>query len=217
MALRHRAEQRLRKLLEEVDGRIDPAALERLAALPAGWARAVEGMLAQVDEVLNGEERRSFRWTALGEREGRLEVAWSGARDSAVLVEQIVEHAVAEAGRACGHCGLPALGRAAAGAAAKEAPRCLLHAGLGPRLAGWRGAARELRQGLGELLGRFSSTAARTKAAATALPALMAEAQSYLRRPDGDAAVIIRQIRVALHRLDREARRSVGVSLTERG
>jgi len=217
MALKHRAQQRLSKLLRTRTGRVDAAARAGLAALPAGWARAVDGMMAQVEEVLTGAERQAFRWTTLAAREGRLDVAWTGAQDSAVLIEQIAEAAAAELAHSCVDCGLPALGRGAAAGRGKGGPHCLLHAGLGTAFTEWRAAAGELRRGLGELLGRFSSSAARTKAAAAALPALMAEAQTYLRRPDGDAPVIIRQIREALQRLDREARRSVGVSLTERG
>lgn len=217
MALKHRAQQRLRKLLADRGERLAPAARAGLADLPAGWARAVEGMMAQVEEVLTGGERQAFRWTELAARDGRLAVAWSGAQDSAVLIEQIAEAAAAELARSCVDCGLPALGRGAMAGRGRGGPHCLLHAGLGSAFAEWRAAAGELRRGIGELLGRFTSTAARTKAAAAALPALMAEAQTYLKAPDGDAAVIIRQIREALQRLDREARRSVGVSLTERG
>ncbi|MGL4964439.1 MAG: hypothetical protein ACRC67_24625 [Inquilinus sp.] len=96
MAIKQRGPQRLKQLLKSCGARVDARVREQLAALPAGWSRPVSGMFARVERILTDEERQTFRWTEVRDRDGRLAASWSGARDSGVLIDQIVEEAVTD-------------------------------------------------------------------------------------------------------------------------
>ena len=72
----------------------------------------------------------------------------------------------------------------------------------------------ELSRAIREIVAKkLSPAAAAPKAVAAALPALLAEAQTYFRAPDADAVALVKQIREALHRLEGEIKQSVGVSV----
>ncbi len=96
MAVKQRAPQRLKQLLKSCGARVDARVREQLATLPAGWSRSVSGMFARVERILTDEERQTFRWTEVRDRDGRLAASWSGARDSGVLIDQIVEEAATD-------------------------------------------------------------------------------------------------------------------------
>lgn len=219
MALKLRAHQRLRKLVKSVGPRLDEAAQQQLAGLPAGWASLVQGMIAQVERVLTDEELDTFRWTAFGMNEGRLDAAWTGAQDSEALIDQIVEGAVDASAATCADCGLPALKHEDG-----SKPLCLVHSGLGRAARGkaalgkaareWLVSPAELSRAIREVVAKKLSPAATApKVVAAALPALLAEAQTYFRKPDADAVALVKQIREALHRLEGEVKQSVGVSV----
>lgn len=94
--MKQRAHQRLRQMLKSCGARADTRVREQLAALPAGWARSVSGMFARVERILTDEERQTFRWTEVRDHDGQLAASWSGARDSGVLIDQIVEEAATD-------------------------------------------------------------------------------------------------------------------------
>jgi hypothetical protein len=181
MVVKQRAHQRLKQMLKSCGARADAKVREQLATLPAGWARSVTGMFARVERILTDEERQTFRWTEIRDRDGRLAASWSGARDSGVLIDQIVEEAATDVSD--------------------------------PSPAAWKDSAAELAQSIRGMAAKATSQAAAAKAAAAALPVLIAEAQAYFRTPDGDSGAITQQIREALQRLDREARRSLRTKL----
>lgn len=219
MALKLRAHQRLRKLLKSAGPRLDATAQRELAALPPGWAGIVGGMLAQVERVLTDDEYESFRWDGFRSADGRLAVGWTGAQDSQELIDQIVEEAVDASAATCADCGLPAL-RHEDG----SRPLCVVHSGLGRAARGkaalgkaareWMVSPAELSRAIREIVAKkLSPAAAAPKAVAAALPALLAEAQTYFRAPDADAVALVKQIREALHRLEGEIKQSVGVSV----
>lgn len=222
MTPKRRAQQRLRDLLATLGGEVDPSVRADLEALPPGWAKVVGGMMAQTEQILTDTELAIFRWTSVRIVDGRLAAAWTGTEESSDLVEQIVETAAAETAQCCTLCGQPALHAAFdQGAEEPREPRCTLHAGLKAVTAGWKSRASDLKTRAGDLKQSIHDLAARVpatsgnaaKAVASALPALMSEAQAYFRTPDGDAAPLLRQIRKALRQLDKDVRRSVGVSL----
>jgi uncharacterized protein (DUF2267 family) len=96
MVVKQRASQRLKQMLKSCGARVDARVREQLASLPAGWSRPVSGMFARVERILTDEERQTFRWTEVRDRDGRLAASWSGARDSGVLIDQIVEEAATD-------------------------------------------------------------------------------------------------------------------------
>ena len=215
-----RSSKRLRTLLAACDERIAPAARAELEVLPLGWVAPVAQMFSEVTQILDDSELDSFRWTGIAKRDGRLEVTWTGAAESAELVEQIVEVASVEMACSCVRCGRPAVRNPGA----SGDPLCLRHASLQIATADWKAQAEELGRSIHELMGKVSesaaaaksaasSSAAVAKSAAAALPALMAEAQAYFRMPDADAAPLIAQIREALSKFDREVRQSVGTTI----
>ncbi|WP_034853929.1 hypothetical protein [Inquilinus limosus] len=102
MAVKQRAPQRLKQMLKSCGARVDARVREQLAALPAGWSRSVSGMFARVERILTDEERQTFRWTEVRDRDGRLAASWSGARDSGVLIDQIVEEAATDLSETAG-------------------------------------------------------------------------------------------------------------------
>jgi hypothetical protein len=219
MALKMRAHQRLKKLQKTAAPRLDTAAREALSTLPPGWAGIVGGMIAQVERVLTDEEFESFRWNDFGTEDGRLAVSWSGAGDSQELIDQIVEEAVDASAATCADCGLPALKHEDG-----SKPLCLVHSGLGRAARGkaalgkaareWLVSPAELSRAIREVVAKkLSPAAGAPKAVAAALPALLAEAQTYFRAPDADAVALVKQIREALHRLEGEVKQSVGVSV----
>jgi hypothetical protein len=80
MVVKQRTSQRLKQMLKSCGARVDARVREQLASLPAGWSRPVQ----------------TFRWTEIRDRDGRLAASWSGARDSGVLIDQIVEEAATD-------------------------------------------------------------------------------------------------------------------------
>lgn len=218
--VQQRSNKRLRTLLAACDERIAPAAREQLEALPLGWVAPVASMFSEVTQILDDSELDSFRWISIAKRDGRLVTSWTGATESAELVEQIVEVAAAEMACSCVRCGRPAVRNPDV----SGDPLCLRHASLQIATADWKAQAEEMGRSIHELMAKVSesaaaaksaasSSAAVAKSAAAALPALMAEAQAYFRMPDADAAPLIAQIREALSKFDREVRQSVGTTI----
>ena len=80
MAIKQRAPQRLKQMLKSCGARVDARVREQLAVLPAGWSRSVSGMFARVERILTDEERQTFRWTEVRDRDGRLAASWSVRR-----------------------------------------------------------------------------------------------------------------------------------------
>lgn len=218
--VQQRSNKRLRTLLAACDERIAPAAREQLEALPLGWVAPVASMFSEVTQILDDSELDNFRWVSIAKRDGRLVTSWTGATESAELVEQIVEVAAAEMACSCVRCGRPAVRNPDV----SGDPLCLRHASLQIATADWKAQAEEMGRSIHELMAKVSesaaaaksaasSSAAVAKSAAAALPALMAEAQAYFRMPDSDAAPLIAQIREALSKFDREVRQSVGTTI----
>jgi hypothetical protein len=208
MTLKKRVQQRLRKLLKASGGRVEASVRHQLEALPNGWGKPVTAMFTRVAQVLTDDEMRTFRWTQIRQRNGRLAASWSGAGESDDLIDQIVEEAATDASAACVECGRPAF--ISPGDA--SGPHCLRHAGPAA-LAKGKAAVADMGRTVRDFVAKLSSSMPTPKAAAAALPALLADAQAYFRNPDGDAVSLVEQIREALDRFDQEVSRTVGISV----
>lgn len=190
---------RLHDLVVSYGTHLSRPAREALAALPPGWLEPVRGMFDRVEQILGESEFGTFRWTAFDTRRGSLLASWSGAGDSEVLIDQIVEEAADEVARKCVECGSTTF----LGAADVDGPRCLFHAALRSgrhHARAWELSAIELVNALRGDRGDWG--ALNPKAIAAALPVLIQEAASYYRAPDQDVHTISRQLHEALQMLE---------------
>jgi len=76
-------------------GDSDPVAVD----VPPGWYGLLERLFEQVEQVLPAAERGGFRWRRLRSRQGLLEVAYDGLRES---VSPLVATARETAAVTCG-------------------------------------------------------------------------------------------------------------------
>lgn len=192
-------QRRLHELVATHGAHLSRPAREALAVLPPGWLEPVRHMIDRVEQILGESELSTFHWTAFDKRRGSLLASWSGAGDSEVLIDQIVEEAADEAANKCIECGSESL----FSVSDLDGPRCLFHAALrSGRLhaRAWELSAMELVNTLRGERGGWGVLS--PKAIAAALPVLIHEAAAYYRAPDQDAHTITRQIREAFEALE---------------
>ncbi|MEX0386907.1 hypothetical protein [Spiribacter onubensis] len=97
----------------------DPVAVD----VPPGWYGPLERLFEQVEQVLPAAERGGFRWRRLRSRQGVLEVAYDGVRES---VSPLVATARETAAVTCERCGRPGARREVAGSHAVSCRRYYL-------------------------------------------------------------------------------------------
>jgi len=100
-------------------GDSDPVAVD----VPPGWYGLLERLFEQVEQVLPAAERGGFRWRRLRSRQGLLEVAYDGLRES---VSPLVATARETAAVTCERCGRPGARREVAGSHAVSCRRYYL-------------------------------------------------------------------------------------------
>ena len=192
-------QKRLHDIIALYGRHLSGSARDALGSLPPGWIEPVRSMFDGVEQILDEAEFGTFRWTAFDKKRGSLLVSWSGARDSEVLIDQIVEAAADQTARRCVECGSSTI----VGLSDLDGPRCLFHAAL----RSGRDHAKAWELSVIDLVNMFRGEweGIRTispKTVAAALPMLIQEAATYYRSPDQDARTISQQIREAFEGLD---------------
>lgn len=88
---------------------------------PPGWRALVERLFTELDAALTGPARAQFQVAAVGERDGRLQVATYVEPPAA---RALIDRTAAEAARICQSCGAPARRKAFTGWTATLCAAC---------------------------------------------------------------------------------------------